>query len=73
MQVARGVRVSKSTIWRMVRRLGYTRKKRSVGATGREDWLRAAWRVMVAGTADPRELVFVDEIWAPTHLAFPAL
>jgi transposase len=47
-------------------------KKRSVGATERDEWLRAAWRVMVAGEAgiDARRLVFVDEMGTNTSL-FP--
>ena len=47
-------------------------KKRSVGATERDEWLRAAWRVMVAGEAgiDVRRLVFVDEMGTNTSL-FP--
>jgi transposase len=36
-----GVRVSKVIICRVIKRLGYTRKK-SVGATERDEWLRAA-------------------------------
>jgi transposase len=47
-------------------------KKRSVGARERDEWLRAAWRVMVAGEAgiDARRLVFVDEMGTNTSL-FP--
>src|ERR671933_3009607 len=44
-------------------------KKRSVGATERDEWLRAAWRVMVSGTLDARSLVFVDEIGTNTSLS----
>jgi transposase len=33
-----------------------------VGALERDEWLRAAWKVMVAGTLDARSLVFVDEM-----------
>ncbi len=46
-------------------------KKRSVGATERDEWLRAAWRVMVAGEAeiDAGRLVFVDEMGTNTSLA----
>jgi transposase len=61
-----GVRVSKATICRTVGHLGYTRKKGSVGAIERDEWLRAAWRVTLAGKIDSRKLVFVDERWAPT-------
>lgn len=35
----------------------------------RDEWLRAAWRVMVAGALDPQRLVvFVDEMGANTTL-----
>lgn len=33
-----------------------------MGATERDEWLRAAWRVTVAKALDPRKLVFVDEM-----------
>jgi transposase len=38
-------------------------------ATEREEFLRAAWRVMVAGIVDPTKLVFVDECGTHTSLA----
>src|ERR671933_288605 len=44
-------------------------KKRSVGATERDEWLRAAWRVMVAQQLDARSLVFVDEMGTNTSLS----
>src|SRR3712207_9151494 len=46
-------------------------KKRSVGASERDEWLRAAWRVMIASEAgiDARQLVFVDEMGTNTSLA----
>lgn len=34
----------------------------------RDEFLRAAWRVMVAGALDPQRLVFVDEMGANTGL-----
>jgi transposase len=42
-----------------------------VGASERDEWLRAAWRVMVASEAgiDARRLVFVDEMGTNTSLA----
>ena len=66
------VEVSDSTVCRVLKRLGWTRKKRSLGATERDEWLRAAWRVMVAGEAgiDAERLVFVDEMGTNTSL-FP--
>jgi hypothetical protein len=33
-----------------------------VGALERDEWLRAAWKVMVAQSLDARSLVFVDEM-----------
>src|SRR5215203_4384936 len=36
-------------------------KKRSVGASERDKFLRAAWRAMVAGTTQAERFVFVDE------------
>jgi hypothetical protein len=40
-----------------------------VGASERDEWLRAAWRVMVAGQVDPERLVFVDEMGTNTSLS----
>lgn len=34
----------------------------------RDEWLRAAWRIMVAGKVDPQRLVFVDEMGTNTSL-----
>jgi transposase len=44
-------------------------KKRSVGAAERDEWLRAAWRAMVAGQVDAGRLVFVDEMGSNTSLS----
>ena len=44
-------------------------KKRSVGASERDGFLRAAWRALVAGQIDARRLVFVDEMGSNTSLA----
>jgi transposase len=43
-------------------------KKRSVGASERDRWLRAAWRVLVARHIDAERLVFVDEMGSNTSL-----
>jgi transposase len=43
-------------------------KKRSVGASERDRWLRAAWRALVAGHTDAERLVFVDEMGSNTSL-----
>jgi hypothetical protein len=40
-----------------------------VGALEREEWLRAAWKVMVAGALDARSVVFVDEMGTHTSLS----
>jgi transposase len=44
-------------------------KKRSVGASERDEFLRAAWRLMVAGEIHAERLVFVDECSTNTSLA----
>ncbi len=43
-------------------------KKRSVGATERDEFLRAAWRATVAGTTEASRFVFVDECGTNTSL-----
>ena len=45
-------------------------KKRSVAASERDEFLRAAWRTLVAGEAgiDAERLVFVDEMGTNTSL-----
>ena len=40
-----------------------------MGALERDEWLRAAWRVMVAHDMEPKRLVFVDEMGANTSLS----
>jgi transposase len=44
-------------------------KKRSLGATEREEFLRAAWRALVAEEVDAKRLVFVDEMGANVSLS----
>ena len=44
-------------------------KKRSVGASECDEWLRAAWRVMVAGEVHAERLLFVDEMGANISLS----
>ncbi|CAN5681813.1 hypothetical protein BH24ACT21_BH24ACT21_06620 [soil metagenome] len=44
-------------------------KKRSLGASERDEWKRADWRVTVAAQIDPERLVFVDEMGANTSLS----
>jgi transposase len=43
-------------------------KKRSVGASERDRWLRTAWQALVAGRIDAERLVFVDEMGSNTSL-----
>ena len=43
-------------------------KKRSVGATERDEFLRAAWRTIVAGSVEAGRFVFVDECSTNTSL-----
>jgi transposase len=44
-------------------------KKRSVGASERDEFVRAAWRSLVAREIDAERLVFVDEMGANISLA----
>src|SRR5215213_7496107 len=46
-------------------------KKRTVGALERDEFLRAAWRVMVAERVEPEWLVFVDEMGTNTSAEMP--
>ena len=48
---------------------GLEQKKRQVGASERDEFLRAAWRVLVAEEIDAERLVFVDEMGSNTSLA----
>jgi hypothetical protein len=63
-----GLRVSDATISRLLRRLGFTQKK-GCGASERDEFLRAAWRTLLAGELDADRLVFVDEMGANTSLS----
>jgi transposase len=40
-----------------------------VGASERDEWLRASWRALVAGGLEAERLVFVDEMGTNTSLA----
>ena len=44
-------------------------KKRSLGAGERDEFLRAAWRLVVTGEVDAERLVFVDEMGANVSLS----
>lgn len=63
-----GVRVGISTLWRTLKRLGYSHKKRSVGAAERDEFQRTAWRVLVADQIVTDRLVFVDEMGSNTSM-----
>ena len=63
-----GKSLSDSTIRRVLKRLGFS-QKRTVGALERDEWLRAAWRVMVACKTELKRLVFVDEMDTNTSLS----
>jgi transposase len=66
----RGQELSEATMWRAIRRLGWTHKKKSLVATERNEQTRAAWREQMAGR-DPERFVFVDE--SGTHTALTRL
>src|SRR5215216_2949154 len=59
LSVACGAKVSEATICRSIKRLGLSRKKRSVGASEQDEWLRLVWRSTI-GKLDAGRLVFVD-------------
>ena len=48
---------------------GMDPKKRRVGASERDEFLRAAWRALVAGEIGAERLVFVEEMGSNTSLA----
>ena len=65
-----GLSVSRSTVCRAIaRRIGSTRKKGGRSAAERDEFVRAAWRAMVAAAVTPEKLVFVDECGLHTSLA----
>src|SRR5215472_12074476 len=55
-----GVRVSVSTMSRIIKCIGWTRKKKTLGATERNEEARAAWREQRL-QLDARKLVVIDE------------
>jgi transposase len=63
-----GIRVGISTLWRALKRLGYSHKRRSVGAAERDEFDRAAWQVFVADQIEADRFVFVDEMGSNTSL-----
>lgn len=55
-----GVRVSRSTMSRAIRRVGWARKKKTLGASERNEEARAAWREQLK-QLDAKQLVVIDE------------
>ena len=64
-----GVSVSESTLSRGSQEDGLRPKKRTLGASERDEFLRAAFRVMVISSIEPDRFVFVDECSSNTSLA----
>ena len=62
----RGQQLSEATMWRAMRRLGWTQKKKTLAASERDEEARAAWREAIA-RRHPADFVFVDE--SGTHTA----
>jgi hypothetical protein len=58
--------LSDSTIRRLLKRLGFSQKTDCGGALERDEWLRAAWRVLVLRKMDSKRLVFLETRWALT-------
>ncbi len=63
-----GVVVSTSTMSRAIRKLGWTRKKGTMGATERDEARRRTW-IRLIRHIDARRLVFIDESGATITLA----
>jgi transposase len=63
-----GIRVGISTLWWALKRLGYSHKRRSVGAAERDEFDRAAWQVLVADQIEADRFVFVDEMGSNTSM-----
>jgi transposase len=57
---ATGMQVSRWTMGRAIRRLGWTRKKKSLEALEQDEEARTAWRELM-GELEPDRLVFLDE------------
>ena len=65
-----GQELSEATMWRALRRLGWTYTKKTLAANERDEEARAAWRAEGA-TLDPQRLVCVAE--SSTHTALTRL
>lgn len=65
---ATGKSLTISTVGRLLKRLGFSRKKRTVEALERDEFRRTAWRVMVSERVEQERFVFIDEMGANTSL-----
>ncbi len=65
-----GVRVSTSTMSRAIRQVGWTRKKKTVGATERDEEARVAWREQYQ-KLDATRIIVIDE--CGSHIALTPL
>lgn len=59
-EVTHGIQVSSATMSRAIRRLNWTRKKKTIHASEQNEADRAAWREQAQGL-DASKLVFIDE------------
>jgi len=66
LEKAADVQVNDLSVSQMLKRLGWSRK-RSVGAGGCDEFLRAAWRALIAGELDAGQLMFLDEMGPTSH------
>ncbi|EFH89148.1 Transposase [Ktedonobacter racemifer DSM 44963] len=69
-EATHGQRVSAATMGRAIKSLGWTRKKKTLVASERDEEARAAWRVRV-GQEQQEDWIFVDE--CGTHIALTSL
>ena len=60
--------LSTSTVKRLLKRLGFSRKNGLWGAMERDEWLRTVWRVTLARETAAERLVFMDEMGTNTTL-----
>lgn len=65
-----GARISTSTMSRAIRRVGWTGKKKTLGATERDEEARAEWREQCT-SLDATKLVVIDE--CGTHIGLTPL
>src|ERR671910_2442143 len=63
-----GKSLSEPTLRRLMKRMGFSRKK-DCGGAGTRRMAKSGWRVTVARSLDARALVFVDEMGTNTSLS----